>query len=189
MNGNRIGATGWVIVFAFAAGVVHASAPATAPAHGTAKHAAVAKTAPAAAAPADAVTGAAFKSVTLHIFNRVFAAFHDKVVARRGVEFRVGDSDYTARVVEYVPDFTMNLKTHQVTTRSPEPHNPAFRVIVRRGGTPQDTAWVFLNMPPHFARKSMLAFIATKIEFDDRPTIASSDSLALQIMQREREGH
>ncbi|MFN8586575.1 MAG: hypothetical protein U0704_02150 [Candidatus Eisenbacteria bacterium] len=142
--------------------------------------------APSAAAPAGVPK---LKNVTLHIFNRVFPSFHDKVVAQRGVEFRVGDSEYTARIVDYVPDFTLDLKTHKVTSRGTEPKNPAFKLIVKKGNVPQDTTWAFFNMPPHFARKSLIAFVATEINFTNRPALVSQDSLAIQIRKREGETH
>lgn len=145
---------------------------------------------PAAAAPAAAAAGAPrLKDVTLHIFNRVFPSFHDKVSATPRKEFRVGDTDYTARVVEFVPDFTMDIKTKKVTSRGPEPKNPAFKIIVKKGNVATDTTWAFFNMPPHFARTSMLAFVATEITFTNRPALVSQDSLALQIRKREGEQH
>ena len=64
----------------------------------------------------------------------------------------MGDTEYTARVVEFVPDFTMDLKTRKVTSRGTEPKNPAFKIIVKKNNVPTDTTWAFFNMPPHFAR-------------------------------------
>jgi hypothetical protein len=127
------------------------------------------------------------KAVTLHVFSRVFGNFHDKVSVPLRQEFRVGDTEYTARIVDWVPDFAMDLKNRKIFSRGPEPKNPAFRIVVRKNGAPQDTVWAFVNMPPHFARKSLLAFIATQIEFLDHPPIVSEDSLALKIMNREKE--
>jgi hypothetical protein len=127
------------------------------------------------------------KTVTLHVFSRVFGNFHDKVAVPLKQEFRVGDSEYTAKVVDWLPDFAMNLKTRKIFSRGAEPKNPAFHIIVRKDGVPQDTVWAFVNMPPHFARKSMLAFIATEVEFLDHAPIVSRDSLALKIMDHEKE--
>ncbi|MBI5169080.1 MAG: hypothetical protein HZA61_06305 [Candidatus Eisenbacteria bacterium] len=148
---------------------------------------------PAAKPAAGAASGAAqagapkLKNVTLHIFNRVFPSFHDKVTAVPSTEFRVGDTEYTARVVEFVPDFAMDIKTKKIMSRGPEPKNPAFKIIVKKGKVPTDTTWAFFNMPPHFARTSLLAFVATEITFTNRPSLVSQDSLALQIRKREGE--
>ena len=145
---------------------------------------------PGVARPVAAATGIPkLKTVTLHIFNRVFPNFHDRVDAAPRTEFRVGDTDYTARVVEFVPDFTLDVKTRKVTSRGTEPKNPAFKIIVKKKGVVQDTTWAFFNMPPHFARKSLLAFVATNIEFTNRPALVSKDSLAIQIQKREGAPH
>lgn len=149
----------------FAAVSVHAAVPAAAPSR----------------APASAAAPAKLRSVTLHIFNRVFTNFHDKVVAVQNKEFRVGDTDFTARVIRFEPDFTMDLKSRSVHSRSGEPKNPAFQIVVSRAGAPHDTSWAFFNMPPHFGIKEELAFVATRIEFTNRPALVSSDSIAKRI--------
>lgn len=171
---------GLCVVAAVAVAVAQAAPPAGAPA---------AKPAANPAAGATAVGAPKFKGVTLHIFNRVFPSFHDKVTAAPSTEFRVGDTEYTARVVEFVPDFVMDIKTKKVTSRGTEPKNPAFKIIVKKGKVPTDTTWAFFNMPPHFARTSLLAFVATEISFTNRPSLVSQDSLALQIRKREGEQH
>lgn len=125
------------------------------------------------------------KSVTLHVFHRVFRNFHDQVEARLKQEFRIGDSDYTGVITEFVPDFAMGLQSHKVTTRSEEPNNPAFHIIVRKNGTPVDTTWAFLDMPPHFTRRALVAFIATRVTFENHPTVTSRDSLAIRLMKME----
>ena len=45
------------------------------------------------------------------------------------------------------------------------------------------------QLPPHYTPRSLLAFIATKVEFADRAPIVSRDSLAQRIMTREQEQH
>ena len=125
------------------------------------------------------------KSVTLHVFHRVFRNFHDQVEAHLKQEFRIGDSDYTGVITEFVPDFAMGLQSHKVMTRSQEPNNPAFHIIVRKNGTPVDTTWAFLDMPPHFTRRALVAFIATRVTFENHSTVTSRDSLALKLMQSE----
>jgi hypothetical protein len=125
------------------------------------------------------------KSVTLHVFHRVFRNFHDQVQARLKQEFRIGDSEYTGTITEFVPDFAMGLESHKVMTRSQEPNNPAFHIVVRKNGVPVDTTWAFLNMAPHFTRRALVGFIATQVTFENHPTVTSRDSLALKLMQTE----
>lgn len=112
-------------------------------------------------------------TVSFVIGHRVFTSFRDQVTVRMQQTFRVGDSEYSAKVVEFQPDFTMDLESHKVTSRSSEPKNPAVRVIVWKNGAPEDTAWAFLNMPPHFARHSMLAFQLTQLTFENHPPLAA----------------
>jgi hypothetical protein len=136
--------------------------------------------------PAAASAGAAASShspsvtsVTLDIHHRIFQNFSERRQVRLNEDFRIGDTDFSARVVQYVPDFTMDINTRKVTTRSQEPRNPAFRIIVREKKVPQDTTWALLRMPPHFARKSMLAFQVQRIDFFGHEPLVRSDSVAV----------
>ncbi|MEQ1831982.1 MAG: hypothetical protein ABL977_02920 [Candidatus Eisenbacteria bacterium] len=135
--------------------------------------AAVAFAAPAAAPAAKAAPGAKLKvtNMTMVVGHRAFTDFRDRVTVKLGETFRVGDSEYSAKVVEFQPDFTMDLKTRKVTSRSQEPKNPAAKVYVWKNGAPDDTSWAFLNMPPHFGRNSMLAFELTHVEFENHAAV------------------
>ena len=141
-------------------------------------------TAPGEATPASAKPtlvsshAARVATVTLAIRHRVFKRFADLQTVRLDEEFTVGDTEFSARVLRYVPDFAMGLKTKEVTSRSTEPNNPAFQVVVSEKDVPQDTTWAFLNMPPHFARKSLLAFKIARIEFVGRDPIVADTSRA-----------
>lgn len=133
-----------------------------------------------AAAPAAPPRTAApkVKDVTLLIRHRVFQSFSEVDTVSMRSDFEIGDTPYSARVVEFVPDFAMNLKTRRIFSRSNQPNNPAFRIVVKEKGVPSDTTWAFLDMPPHFARKSMLAFLVRRITFEDHAPIATRDSSA-----------
>ncbi len=122
--------------------------------------------------------GARVKSVTLAMRHRVFKNFSDLQEVTLLKEFPVGDSDFSARVVRYVPDFMMNLKSGNVTSRSNEPKNPAFQIIVREKKVVQDTTWAFMNLPPHFGRKSMLAFKIVRIDFLGAPPVVADTTHA-----------
>lgn len=118
------------------------------------------------------------ETVTLAIRHRVFHQFSDVRQVKLNQDFEVGDTEYSGRVVRYVPDFAMDLKTGKVVTRSEEPRNPAFQIIVREKGVPQDTTWALLRMPPHFAQKSMLAFKIARIDFVGREPILADTTHA-----------
>lgn len=126
------------------------------------------------------------KTVTFQVFHRVFQQFRDRVTVPMRQDFRIGDTEYTGRVIEWVPDFTMDVKTRRITSRGNEPKNPAFRIVVRKAGLPRDTVWAFLNMPPHFAPKSQIGFMATEITFLDRGPVKAPDSLAFKSQAPEK---
>jgi hypothetical protein len=115
-------------------------------------------------------------TVTLGIRHRVFPDFVDLQKVHLKQRFVVGDTKYTATVVDFVPDFAMALKSHKVISRSSEPNNPAFKIVVRLAGKAQDTTWAMLRMPPHFARNSMLAFKVARIDFIGRPPLVNADT-------------
>ncbi len=121
------------------------------------------------------------EGVTLVVRHRVFADFFEVDSVGLRQDFPIGDTPYSARVVEFVPDFAMDLKTHRVLSRTSELRNPAVRIIVRDKGTPQDTTWAFLNMPPHFGRKSILAFTLVRVNFKNRPPLIAGDSTAVRV--------
>lgn len=139
------------------------------------------------AAPTAAGAPPKVKTVTFHVFHRVFQNFQDRVTVPMRQDFRIGDSEYTGRVIEWVPDFTMDLKTRKVVSRGNDPKNPAFRIVVRKAGAARDTVWAFFNMPPHFAPKSQIGFMATEIQFLDRPALQSQDSLAIRLREQQKE--
>jgi hypothetical protein len=125
--------------------------------------------APAAVKPTPSHRAPRFDAVTLLIRHRVFHDFADEQRVQLNKDFVIGDTDFKARVVQYVPDFMMDLKSRKIVSRTEHPNNPAFKIIVWKKKVPQDTTWALLNLPPHFARKSMLAFRAVRIDFLDRP--------------------
>jgi hypothetical protein len=123
--------------------------------------------------------GPRLDAVTLFIQHRVFHDFRDLQRVKLNQDFILGDTEFSGRVVQYVPDFQMDLKTRKVVTRTDQPNNPAFKIIVRKSKVPQDTTWAFLNMPPHFSRKSYFAFQVLRIDFTDHaPLLADTTAAA-----------
>ena len=167
------------LLIAFAA--VTAAAPSKP--DSTAKGSAPKASAPKSAAPAGkAGATAKLQSVTLAIRHRIFQDFADKQTAVLNKDFIVGDTEMTGRIVQYVPDFMMDLQNHKITTRSQEPRNPAFKIIVRDKGKAIDTTWAMLSLPPHFGRTSYLAFKVMRIDFVNRePLLADSAQSAKEL--------
>jgi len=117
------------------------------------------------AASADLSKARKVRDVMLVVRHRVFHDFVENIEAMPSKAFPIGDTDYDATIIQYVPDFAMDIKTGKVVSRTDQANNPAFRIIVREKGVPTDTTWALLDSPPHYARKSMLAFQAVRIDF------------------------
>jgi hypothetical protein len=130
------------------------------------------------ATSADLTKARKVKQVTLVVHHRVFHDFSEDVTARMNEPFTIGDTDYEAVIDRYVPDFAMDITTMRVVSRTDQTNNPAFRIIVREKGAVQDTTWALLNSPPHFARKSMLAFQAVRIDFASGKPLQSTVAVA-----------
>jgi hypothetical protein len=107
------------------------------------------------------------KKMILGIRHRAFPDFYDQVTVRMGESFPIGDTRYTAKVLRFVPDFGIDLKTRQVFSKSDEPTNPAMHVATWEGEAPHDTSWAFLNFPPHFSKRALLAFQLLRVEFEN----------------------
>jgi hypothetical protein len=121
--------------------------------------------------------GPRLATVTFGVRHRVFHEFRDLHTVKLNETFPLGDSDYSARVVQYLADFQMDLQAHKIWSMSDEPRNPAFRVIVWKGKTPQDTTWAFLKSPPHFGAHSYFAFQVLRIDFvNHAPLLADTTS-------------
>lgn len=116
--------------------------------------------------------------VMLGIKHRVFPSFGQKVTVKMQERFPVGDTDYSAQIVQFLPHFDYDIKRRRAVSRSNELRNPAFRVVVREKGVPKDTTWVFLDAPPHFARTSMLAFQVLRIDFAGRAPMFADTTTA-----------
>jgi len=132
------------------------------------------------AAPAtDGAPG--FESVTLRAGHRVFPSWAEDHTVGLREPFQIGDSDLSAEVVRYEPDFAIIGRTRRVTSRTKEPNNPAFQIVVYEGDTPHDTTWAFLHMPPHFSVRSIVAFKVLRIEFRDRKPLVNRDTSAVKV--------
>lgn len=152
--------------------------------------AATTKPAPAAAKPGPVGKPAAppkLKSVTIAIRNRIFHEFQDQQTVTQGKPFEIGDTDYSAKVVQYVPDFAMDISNGKVISRSNEPKNPAFKIIVSQKNKPQDTTWAMMSLPPHFTRRSFLAFKVMRIDFIGRDAIVVDSVQAYKELESLKE--
>jgi hypothetical protein len=133
--------------------------------------------------PAAGKSGPKLSTVTLGVRHRVFHDFSDRRMVRLNQDFLLGDTEYSARVVQYIPDFQMDLQLHKIFSLSNQPNNPAFKIIVRKGKVPQDTTWAFLKSPPHFGARSYFAFQVLRIDFTDHAPLGA-DTVATTTAQK-----
>lgn len=77
------------------------------------------------------------------------AAFEDHRV-RVGEEFFVADTEYSANVKSFIPDFAISLKTKKAVSRSDKLLNPAVELAVSYQGQLSYETWVlYQNLIPH----------------------------------------
>lgn len=116
--------------------------------------------------------------VTFGIRHRVFHDFRDIQKVKLNQDFPLGDSEYSARVIQYLPDFQMDIEHHKFFSLSDQPRNPAFQIVVRKGKAPHDTSWAFLKSPPHFSAKSYFSFEVLRIDFVGHPPLLADTTAA-----------
>jgi len=119
-----------------------------------------------------------FESVTLGVRHRVFHDFRDLHTVGLNREFPLGDTEYSARVIRYVPDFQMDVESRRVVSLGDQPRNPAFQVVVRKNKAPHDTSWAFLKSPPHFGPRAYFAFQVLRIDFAGAPPLVADTARA-----------
>lgn len=91
------------------------------------------------------------KLIVRHIENKDFTEEH---VVKFGGEFFISDTDYSAKVIKFIPDFVMNEKTKRVSSRSKKPNNPAVMVRVYHKGRFLYDSWVLQKADTiHYVRK------------------------------------
>lgn len=153
---------------------VSAEKPASAPAAGGDQAAAPAAGVEKAAATAPApsrVQRLRVKKVILGVRHRAIQSFYEEDAAKVGEEFPIGDTEYTARILRFEPDFVIEAGSRRFTSKSERPDNPAFQIVTSEKGAPHDTSWAFLNFPPHFSKRSLIAYQVLRIEFENHAPI------------------
>jgi hypothetical protein len=104
--------------------------------------------------PAAPDSGLVFR---LEIGSRLYPDWHEEQLLHLDEPFYLGDSEFTARIRRFVPDFRIGEKG-EILSLSSEPNNPAVQVFVYHDSTAADSTWAFLNFPPHYAPRSFFTF-------------------------------
>lgn len=100
-------------------------------------------------------------SVVLRVNHRIYTKFDEVQEVRPGEEFQIGDTDFSARIVDFVPDFAIEGQSGKVFSRSDQPNNPAIQIEIYEDGQKLETTWAFARGrgAPHYSREAMLLFI------------------------------
>lgn len=92
----------------------------------------------------------------VEIGNRMFPDWKETQEVRIGRPFYLGDSEQHAMPVRFLPDFKIGPDGPVSETR--QWLNPALRILVFQDTAAVDSAWAFLNFPPHYSAKSFFSF-------------------------------
>jgi hypothetical protein len=88
--------------------------------------------------------------------SRLYPDWKEQHSVRIFEGFPIGDTEFTAKVTKFIPDFRMI--DGKPTSWSLAPNNPAVRVFVYADSGAVDSSWAFQNFPPHFSPKSFFTF-------------------------------
>jgi hypothetical protein len=88
--------------------------------------------------------------------NRLYPEWHESYEVALGEAFYLGDTDFSARIEEFLPDF--RIIDGKPVSLSEELSNPAIHVYVYADTGAVDSTWAFLNFPPHFSPRSFFTF-------------------------------
>jgi hypothetical protein len=84
-------------------------------------------------------------------------------------EFKVGDTEYSAKIIRFEPDFTIDLDTKKVVSRSQDLNNPAVLLEISESGNKVAEQWVFRKEMPHMSRKTPVSFALLSVDGEEGP--------------------
>lgn len=70
-----------------------------------------------------------------------------------GVESEIAGTGYKAKVLRYLPDFTMDMSTKEAKSRSAKANNPAIEVEIKNEDGVKEIFWVFARFPDVHQKK------------------------------------
>lgn len=80
--------------------------------------------------------------IGVYKFNKLITVLPVQI----GREYSLSDGT-KVRIEQFIPDFTMDMKTHEVLSRSDSPNNPALRIKVIDSKGNAEEQWLFANFP------------------------------------------
>jgi hypothetical protein len=100
--------------------------------------------------------------LVVEIGSRLYPDWHEEQHLRMNQMFYLGDSEFTARIEDFIPDFRIIDK--KIVNMSRKLANPAAHVVVYHDTTATDSTWAFLNFPPHYSPQSFFTFQLKEIQ-------------------------
>jgi len=95
-------------------------------------------------------------SFSLEVGNRLYPEWKEAHDVGMDEMFYLGDTEYTAAVERFIPDF--RIIDGRPVSFSDSLANPAAYVFVYGDSGAVDSSWAFLNFAPHFSPKSFFTF-------------------------------
>ncbi|MFQ6002989.1 MAG: hypothetical protein ACE5KJ_04510 [Candidatus Zixiibacteriota bacterium] len=109
------------------------------------------------------------QELTISVSHRVFPGYYEEFQVKMGEKFQLSDTDFYAKVVDFVPDFAISTSTGKVVSRSDSLKNPAVKLIIFKGKRKLEEVWAFQKVQsPHFSRQSMLGFKLLDFKIKDK---------------------
>ncbi|MDP1854049.1 MAG: cytochrome c biogenesis protein ResB [Candidatus Omnitrophota bacterium] len=81
-----------------------------------------------------------------------------EVAVSLGKEISFGEG-YKVKIMRFIPDFSMDLTTKEVVSRSSEPRNPAIEIELKDREGNAKTFWVFANFPDMHSVQTDFRFV------------------------------
>jgi hypothetical protein len=94
--------------------------------------------------------------LVIQIGNRLYPTWAETTRVHLNEPFHIGDTEFTAVVTEFLPDF--RIIDGEIISVTDRLANPAAHVVVHGDSAAADSSWAFLNFPPHFSPRSFFTF-------------------------------
>lgn len=111
-----------------------------------------------------ATYGPFLKEARIGVFLRNNPKKSPTVMLRLDEEAAVPGTPYTLRILQFVPDFSLN-ENQEIVSRSVHAQNPALQVLISKNGKPLKAPWIFerfptMQMPPVQADDEFILVLA-----------------------------
>jgi hypothetical protein len=100
-----------------------------------------------------------FQEYKIASSHMIYPEYYEEFKVKLGQRFQISDTDYSAEVIDFIPDFTMVTATGKIYSLSDNYNNPAIKIVLYKNSEKVDELWAFQKIQaPHFSKNSMLGF-------------------------------